>query len=136
MTDEMPPQSPPASSSPSLPLPAPDSPVVLDASGSLISLAPIETGDDLADAMSSLQQTIAFSAGDWGATRREAWIYGIILGWCDKDAPDSLCSNCDPYFEMCQGSCLIDQLAEKFNWDRAAVDTWLRHRAAWKARAA
>lgn len=33
----------------------------------------------------SLECTIAFDVKDWGADRRSAWIYGIILGWDDEE---------------------------------------------------
>jgi len=33
----------------------------------------------------SLENTIAFDSKDWGADKRSAWIYGIILGWNDNE---------------------------------------------------
>lgn len=33
----------------------------------------------------ALERTIAFDVSDWGADRRKAWIYGIVLGWDDEE---------------------------------------------------
>jgi len=38
----------------------------------------------LSDALYSAGVCIATHPGDWSLDRREAWIYGIILGWGDR----------------------------------------------------
>jgi hypothetical protein len=35
-------------------------------------------------ALDSLQNAIAFSSRDWSLDKRDAWIYGIIMGWDDS----------------------------------------------------
>lgn len=32
----------------------------------------------------SLQKAIAFSSNDWAQNKRDAWIYGIVMGWGDS----------------------------------------------------
>jgi len=41
---------------------------------STVTLGPKET----------LGNCIAFSPRDWSAHHRDAWMYGIIIGWCDE----------------------------------------------------
>jgi len=36
----------------------------------------------------SLDQCIPFSARDWALDKRDAWVYGIIIGWEDEDTGD------------------------------------------------
>lgn len=33
------------------------------------------------DAMQSLRNTIVFDSKDYSASRRDAWVYGIVVGW-------------------------------------------------------
>lgn len=39
--------------------------------------------DNLRDALKSLQATMAFDSRDWSVVRRDAWLYGIVVGWDD-----------------------------------------------------
>jgi hypothetical protein len=34
----------------------------------------------------SLENTIVFDSRDWASNKRDAWIYGIIVGWVDEEA--------------------------------------------------
>lgn len=43
----------------------------------------------------SLQSIIAFDPRDWGLYKRDAWMYGIILGWGEDAEPDE-----DPITEL------------------------------------
>ena len=38
---------------------------------------------DLADALESVAHTMNFSAQDWSVGHKDAWVYGIIVGWDD-----------------------------------------------------
>lgn len=40
--------------------------------------------DKLKVAIDSAQSAIAFSPHDWGADKRLAWVYGILVGWDDE----------------------------------------------------
>lgn len=42
--------------------------------------------------LNSLRTTIVSHVRDWGAEKRDAWIYGVIVGWGLKysDRPDGL----------------------------------------------
>ena len=51
--------------------------------------------------LKSLKGIIAFDSKDWGTNARDAWIYGIVLGW-DEPA--------------------IKELADKHGWSPMAVD--------------
>lgn len=44
---------------------------------------------DLAEAILALRTSFALDARDWSATDRDAWRYGVIVGWSrDIDDPD------------------------------------------------
>jgi hypothetical protein len=36
---------------------------------------------DVVNPLESLHNTIVFGARDWSACKRDAWIYGIVVGW-------------------------------------------------------
>ena len=36
------------------------------------------------DPLESLRNTIVFGAKDWSEHKRDAWIYGIVVGWNDE----------------------------------------------------
>ncbi|MCO1599769.1 hypothetical protein [Desulfosporosinus nitroreducens] len=40
---------------------------------------------DLQEAHESVHDAIVFDVRDWGADKRSAWIYGIMVGW-DNDS--------------------------------------------------
>jgi hypothetical protein len=44
------------------------------------------TRNQIADVLDSLARTLAFSSRDWGANARDAWLWGILIGW-DADEP-------------------------------------------------
>ena len=59
------------------------------------------------DPKQALQDTIAFSANDWGESRAMAWVYGIVLGWdFDGDEDD----------DEDDGSELREEFRQKFGW--------------------
>lgn len=64
------------------------------------------------DAMQSLRNTIVFDSKDYSASRRDAWVYGIVVGW---DGPS------------------MRSLKTKFSWDDADVSRLRKLRAAWRA---
>jgi hypothetical protein len=37
----------------------------------------------------ALENICAFTSRDMGANRRDAWLYGIVMGWSDYDDPDA-----------------------------------------------
>jgi len=59
--------------------------------------------------LESLKSTIAFSSNDWSTNKRDAWIYGIVLGWSDYDDPD------DPEESA------MEELKEKLGWSEEDV---------------
>ena len=52
------------------------------------------------DPCESLHMAIVFHARDWAADRRDAWIWGIVVGWDDESLAD---------------------IASRFGWDRNMV---------------
>lgn len=60
---------------------------------------PYTNGND--DPLRALEDTLAFAVDDWSDTRAKAWIYGIVCGWDDPDAPDEDA---------------MSELAEQFRW--------------------
>lgn len=51
--------------------------------------------------LTSLSHCIAFDSRDWSLSRRDAWIYAIVIGW-DNDS--------------------LNELADKFHWDDYHVE--------------
>lgn len=64
-------------------------------------------------ALQSITSAIVFHAGDWGLWPREAWIYGIAVGWeCEDD---------HEHDDICGGSDALTDMAEKHGWSAEAV---------------
>lgn len=40
---------------------------------------------DLDEALQSAHDCIVFDSRDWAATRRDAWLYGLFVGWDEPD---------------------------------------------------
>ena len=38
-------------------------------------------GKEEENPLESVRSCICFDSGDWGAEKRKAWIYGIVVGW-------------------------------------------------------
>lgn len=75
----------------------------------------------LREALVSAGNVLAFSANDWGKNSREAWLYGILLGWDDEDDPHDTS---------------MASLAAKHGWSEADVARLRRLHAAVAAAAA
>lgn len=104
----------------------PDSPLAFGLNGP-IDLTPEAGADPLADALESCSSALVFSPRDAGASRDTAWLYGILVGWCE---PDELCCNCNPDDTLSEGSCVLYSLAKDHGWDNATVNRLVRLRAA------
>jgi hypothetical protein len=81
--------------------------------------------DDLAtiaEALVSVGDAIAFSSRDWARNHRDAWVYGILLGWsCEDDhAHDDVCGH----------DAALTEMAGRHQWDAATVARMHRYRAA------
>lgn len=73
-------------------------------------------------AVSSAGDAVAFSPRDWGVDHRDAWIYGILLGWsCEEDHEHDY---------VCGGDTALTEVAERHRWDVATVAKLREHRAA------
>lgn len=35
----------------------------------------------IADALESIYTTVVFDSRDWSQTKRDAWLYGVVVGW-------------------------------------------------------
>ena len=57
----------------------------------------------------SLKTVIATDVKDWSTDKRNAWIYGIVLGWSDFDDPES------------PEESAMEELREQFGWTDADV---------------
>lgn len=105
---------------------APDSPMMVLRNGVDVTDQPMSapTYDPLGDAHTSLANTIAFCSRDWARDNRDAWIYGIVSGWCDGHAG----TDCEG--EWADG-CALNDVARKHGWDAATIERMVRLRAAW-----
>lgn len=64
------------------------------------------------DFRESLRNLLAFSSRDWGATREDAWIYGIVFGWDTE--PEDLWGDE-------QSDEAMREMAEQHGWDDGEV---------------
>jgi hypothetical protein len=68
---------------------------------------------DLRAALGSLGSCLAFHSRDWGEHPRDAWIYGIAIGWDCEDGRD------DPDHEhddICGGAGGMLEMAGRHGW--------------------
>lgn len=74
------------------------------------------------DALNSAYRTMVHDSRDWTATKRDAWLYAILVGWtCEDDhAHDDLCMGDDP----------LTETARQHGWDDATVARLRSYRAA------
>jgi hypothetical protein len=59
--------------------------------------------------LSSLHQVVVFDSRDWASNQKDAWIYGIIVGWNGEDKEEN--------------ESLFQEFNSKFGWERT---TWNR----------
>lgn len=57
----------------------------------------------------SLHNSIVFDSKDWSLNKRDAWIYGIVVGWCGEDDKEN--------------ERIFQEFNNSFGWD---IDTWNR----------
>ncbi len=63
------------------------------------------------DALDALRLALTTDSRDWGQTRGDAWIYGILVGWdCEEDH--------DHEYEYCEGGA-FDLIADQHGWNAA-----------------
>lgn len=74
--------------------------------------------EPITDALQSLARTMTSDPRDWGADRRDAWLYGVLVGW--ETGPD------DP-------NSAVDELAVRHGWDETTVGLLRRLRRAVQA---
>jgi hypothetical protein len=67
---------------------------------------------DTENPLESVERALAFATKDWSADRRDAWIYGIALGWDDES---------------------MAEMAARHNWNADAVSRLRQLHAAWQA---
>ena len=68
--------------------------------------------DDLAEALNSAKAAMTFSARDWSLNHRDAWLYGIVVGWDDA----------------------LDEVANNHKWNDETVERLIRYRKAVEAK--
>jgi len=59
----------------------------------------------------SLHNVIVFDSRDWSKNKKDAWLYGIIVGWIDEEDDEDL------------GEEIFRELSIKHGWDK---ETWGR----------
>lgn len=74
----------------------------------------IELLTDVAEAVDSLETTVASHPQDWGAYKRDSWIFGIVCGW-SSDQPDE------------DDDDAMSEQAEQHGWDQSTVNRLLRY---------
>ncbi|MCB5168024.1 hypothetical protein LG634_24755 [Streptomyces bambusae] len=77
----------------------------------------------LSQLFDGLDRLLATSSRDWGATREDAWLWAVICGWdCEPGCTDIECAHDT-----------LQQMADAFGWDDAAIAKARRYRAAVRA---
>lgn len=61
------------------------------------------------DPLASIERALAFASKDWSLDRRDAWIWGIVLGWDDA----------------------LPEVAAKHRWDAIEIERLQRLHAKW-----
>lgn len=69
------------------------------------------------DPMRALYDAIVFNSRDFAASKFEAWIWGIVVGWDDEDDDDT-------------GA--MDEIASQLGWTAAEVTQLRQLRTNWK----
>ena len=64
---------------------------------------------EITNPFESLHNSIVFDCRDWAKDKRDAWIYGVIVGWTNDDAEEM--------------ENIFQEFNKKFKWDK---DTWNR----------
>lgn len=87
-------------------------------------LKPLPTSD-LADAISHLATVLRNDPRNWSATKRDTWVYGVLVGWgCEQDhAHDWVCGSTERLVE----------LANRHGLRGTEIRTLQRHRDAIRA---
>lgn len=87
--------------------------------------------DELAAALKSCNDTLAFSSADHGVERDRAWLYGILVGWdCEDERPDHEHTEDDCGVN---GTAAMDEVAERFGWGEQGKTRLRRFRNAVRA---
>jgi hypothetical protein len=78
----------------------------------------------LRGALQSITSAIVFHAGDWSLYPREAWIYGITVGWgCEEE---------HEHDDICGGDGALTDMAEKHGWDSEQVERLRSYRVLYR----
>ncbi|WP_433078903.1 hypothetical protein ACQP1P_38660 [Dactylosporangium sp. CA-052675] len=72
---------------------------------------------DLAEALQSVYDCMVFDSRDWGASRRDAWLYAIVVGWDADEAGETD----DAMAELAARYCWTDETVERLRRMHAAV---------------
>ena len=75
----------------------------------------------ISDVLDNLQRLIVHSSRDWGAYGRDAWLYGVLVGWeCeDSHEHDWICQ---------EENVSLTAMAERFGWHEDYVARLRRYR--------
>lgn len=76
----------------------------------------------IGDVLDNLQRLIVHASRDWGAHGRDAWLYGVLVGWeCeDNHEHDWICQ---------EESVSLTDMASRFGWHEDYVARLRRYRA-------
>jgi len=63
-------------------------------------------------ALNAVARYMATDSRDWGETRGDAWLYGVLVGWdCEE--------NHDHELDHCEGGGAVDEIAARHSWTAA-----------------
>lgn len=78
--------------------------------------------DRVRDGLNSAYRTMVHDSRDWAATKRDAWLYAILVGWT--------CEDHHAHNDLCMGDEPLIQTARAYGWDDATVARLRSYRAA------
>ncbi|SDK30796.1 Putative ATPase subunit of terminase (gpP-like) [Lentzea albidocapillata subsp. violacea] len=94
----------------------------VEATRAQLQAAKTEQADVLAEALERVHGLMCHDARDWGHDRRDAWLYGVFVGW-----------ECEEQHEhdwVCGGPNAMHEVAARHGWTPDQVEQLRRYRAA------
>lgn len=85
-----------------------------------------EAEPTIAVVLHGLGNTLAADPRDWGLDRRDAWLYGVILGWDCEECPDG------QHDDLCDDGEAMRIVAERHQWSEEDVARLRARRAVFK----
>lgn len=85
-------------------------------------MADTTAADPLPEMFGGLNRLLATSSRDWGATREDAWLYGLFCGWDCEDNHE--------HDDLCDNGAAMNEMVKSYGWSPETVARLRSYRAA------